>query len=456
MLSEGKPFDFFKLIVNDEIIIKLVEQTNLYALQKLSSITFSSQSRIYKWTNTSVEEMQNWMGLVLWMGLVQLPEIGLYWSKSPIFSTNFGKIMSRNRFQILSTMIHYSDNETSDKSNRLYKLGSIVEDVMINSNNCMRPKDILCIDESMIPFTGRLFFKQYLKNKRHKYGIKLFKLCMPPNYVVNMKVYAGKEALPEMSVSTKIVMELIDPYLDFGRTLIMDNWYTSVELAEQLGHRQTYCIGTLRSNRKSNPKIVIDYKLKKGQCYSLRSDTNVMVMKWKDKRDIYMCSTKSTNKLVDVVNKHKTSQKPESILLYNKGKGCIDLSDQKASFSNPLRRSMKWYRKVLIDVLLNTGVVNAACLFNIATTSSMNITHFRASLVETLIQKTTIVQSPSAQKHKLVKCNRSKCCSCYQKMKEEKGRTFAQSHSKKSKTKCILCDKVLCLQCFFNIHLITN
>ncbi|CAI6358218.1 unnamed protein product [Macrosiphum euphorbiae] len=79
-----------------------------------------------------------------------------------------------------------------------------------------------------------------------------------------MKVYAGKEEFTtETSVSSKMVMELIDPYLDFGRILIIDNLYTSLELAEQLGQLKTYCIGTLRSNRKSNPKEVVNYKLKK-------------------------------------------------------------------------------------------------------------------------------------------------------------------------------------------------
>jgi len=96
---------------------------------------------MYKWTNTDVEEIYKWLRLVLWMGLVQLPEVGLYWSNSPLFSTNFGYFMSRNRFQIVSTMIHYSNNESSDQTNRLYKLGTIVEDIMVNSNNCMSPHD---------------------------------------------------------------------------------------------------------------------------------------------------------------------------------------------------------------------------------------------------------------------------------------------------------------------------
>jgi len=53
-----------------------------------------------KWVPTTVEEIQNWLGLVLWMGLVQMPEVEMYWSNSTLFSTSFGKIISRNRFQL--------------------------------------------------------------------------------------------------------------------------------------------------------------------------------------------------------------------------------------------------------------------------------------------------------------------------------------------------------------------
>jgi len=48
---------------------------------------------------------------------------------------------------------------------------------------------------------------------------------------------------------------------------------------------------------------------------------------------------------------------------YNTGKSSIDLADQMASYSNPLRRSLKWYRKVAMDLILNISVVNASILF---------------------------------------------------------------------------------------------
>lgn len=38
-----------------------------------------------------------------------------------------------------------------------------------------RPKESMCIDESIVLFVGRLSFRQFNQNKRHRYGIKIFK-----------------------------------------------------------------------------------------------------------------------------------------------------------------------------------------------------------------------------------------------------------------------------------------
>ncbi|KAJ8949400.1 hypothetical protein NQ318_007498 [Aromia moschata] len=107
------------------------------------------------------------------------------------------------------------------------------------------------------------------------------------------KVYAGKEAQPGTSVSSKVVMELMEPYLDFGRTLYADNWYNSITLAEQLLDRETFLVGTLSANRKRNPtdnnNIATDVtkkKLKKGEIVARHNDNGIMVVKWKDRRDV--------------------------------------------------------------------------------------------------------------------------------------------------------------------------
>lgn len=120
----------------------------------------------------------------------------------------------------------------------------------------------VCIDESMVPFIGRLSFRQYLKNKTHKYGIKIFKLCAKDYYTLQYNIYAGKNEVRETNVSYKIVLKLMEPYFNHGRCLYIDNWYSSVELAEKLIKENIHMVETLRANRRGNPPDVIRKKLK--------------------------------------------------------------------------------------------------------------------------------------------------------------------------------------------------
>jgi hypothetical protein len=137
----------------------------------------------------------------------------------------------------------------------------------------------VCIDESVVPFIGRLVFRQYIKNKSHRYGIKIFKLCAKDYYILQYNVYAGKEDVRQTNISYNTVLKLMEPYLNFGCTLYVDNWYTSVKLAEKLNREKTHLVGTLRANLKNNPENVIKKKLKKGEVIASQSNSNVVVLK---------------------------------------------------------------------------------------------------------------------------------------------------------------------------------
>nr|CAH7716797.1 unnamed protein product [Callosobruchus chinensis] len=49
---------------------------------------------------------------------------------------------------------------------------------------------------------------------------------------------------------------------------------------------------------------------------------------------------------------------------YNEAKSAIDQSDQIASYQSPLRKYLKWYRKLVIEFLLGTALVNAHFIYN--------------------------------------------------------------------------------------------
>jgi hypothetical protein len=55
------------------------------------------------------------------------------------------------------------------------------------------PGEEVCIDETVVPFHGRLYFEQYIPGKRFKYGVKMYKLCAEGGYTWSVKVYCGRE-----------------------------------------------------------------------------------------------------------------------------------------------------------------------------------------------------------------------------------------------------------------------
>ena len=91
-----------------------------------------------------------------------------------------------------------------------------------------------------------------------------------------------------------VVLKLTEKLLDRGHILYVDNFHTSVPLAEALLNRKTLLCGTVRKNRKHLPKKVISTKQriaeKKGR---------IVVEKWLDKTEVLMFSTHYSGRMVE-------------------------------------------------------------------------------------------------------------------------------------------------------------
>ena len=151
-----------------------------------------------------------------------------------------------------------------------------------------------------------------------------------------------------------VVMNLLNGLLGCYRTVVVDNFFTSISLAKRLLERDTYLIGTLRSNRAGSGHKVVQKMLKRGEINGLQNKLGVKLIKWKDKRDVLMISNKPSHS-VTVVNTRKTNRlnerimKPQVVLDYNEGRQGTDLSDQLSTYHTCLRRSIKWYNKQHTD-----------------------------------------------------------------------------------------------------------
>ena len=72
--SIRKPIDTFRIMVSDDILDILVAETNRYGGEMNQN--FIETNRI---------ELVKFLALVDYMGIVELPEISLYWSKNPLY-----------------------------------------------------------------------------------------------------------------------------------------------------------------------------------------------------------------------------------------------------------------------------------------------------------------------------------------------------------------------------------
>lgn len=210
--------------------------------------------------------MEKFLGLVLWMGLCSFPKITDYWSKSMIYRNNIKLRMVRNRFKLILRVLHFSNNEDINVplSDRLRKISPLLRKLRERFQEVITPSEEICIDETIVPFRGRLAFRQYVKNKRHRYGIKLYKLCLKGGYTYDVNIYCGKDDHP-LGASANIVLQLTNKLLDKGRIIYTDNFYTSITLAHKLLERKSHLVGTVRTKRKYNCKEVEAAKLERGE-----------------------------------------------------------------------------------------------------------------------------------------------------------------------------------------------
>ena len=254
--KESLPIQFFALFLTDNIMQTMVIETNRYAEQVIAASVVKSKSRMKRWAATTMTEMKKFLGLIFTRGLVKKPRIEDYWSTDPVMATPiFNSTMPRDRFELLLRFWHFCNNEVAIEGNRLFKLKNICDALLKRFQALYTPGKEVSIDESMVLWRGRLIFRQYIPGKRHKYGVKLYMLCEHTGYVWNVLVYCGKmDPISGFGHAETVVLKLMEKLLDCGHALYVDNFHTSVPLAEALLNRKTLLCGTVRKNRKHLPK----------------------------------------------------------------------------------------------------------------------------------------------------------------------------------------------------------
>ena len=174
-----------------------------------------------------------------------------------------------------------------------------------------------------------------------------------------LQVYTGKVGnTSEKNLGARVVTDLSKDVLNKGFHLYFDNFFSSPSLLADLYTKNTYCVGTVRVNRKHFPKFGKRAIKGLGRVQSLSKEVlqnNVHCFVWQDKKPVAFVNTISDSRDFAVVRRKQSDGSttlvrcPSAVVLYNTNMGGVDLADQKRKMHSASRKSkMKWYMRLFL------------------------------------------------------------------------------------------------------------
>ena len=302
---------FLQLFLTRELLEFLVAETNAYADYMRYDMLRGDRG---VWTPVTLGELARFLGMVVLMGFIPMPSTRMYWRRNKAYSMgNFASLMSRDRFEAIRRNFHTFNRKAIPRGNRdrLIQVRPLMEYLLSRFGSTYQPDCSVSLDEGLMPFKGRLSMKVYNPKKPHKYGVKLYMLCESKSgYVINFITYAGFS-----SSLRNIVFSLMEPYLNKGYHVYMDNFYNSVALAEELYANGTHCSGTMRLTRGAPAvlKNLAKQRVPRNTMHCRRRG-NVFVICWQDIRLVTMVTTAMNAETEEFVHRRRSARGGQSTL----------------------------------------------------------------------------------------------------------------------------------------------
>ena len=254
----SEPVEVFNLFFTDELMSDIVHHTNLYAAQTMDD------HQAEKWVPVTVEDLRAYLGFCVLMGIVRLPALDDCWRTDPYLHYDpIASRITRDRFRDIRRYLHFVDNDSlpspgTPGSDRLAKIRPLFNYVNGQCLKVYNPSRDVSVDEAMVKFQGRSSLKQYIPMKPVKRGIKVWVLA---DVNGNMQVYTGRENSVEKGLGSRVVKDLTRPLQHKFHYVYCDNFFTSVQLLEDLEEVGLYTCGTARSDRTGFPPDLKKIKL---------------------------------------------------------------------------------------------------------------------------------------------------------------------------------------------------
>ncbi|XP_023213058.1 piggyBac transposable element-derived protein 4-like [Centruroides sculpturatus] len=387
------PKDIFDYFFPQELIELIVKETNKYAndcieLRQKKGLQ-KRNSRDKKWTDTNPDEIRILLALIILQGIVVKPTVQMYFSTREIVETPFfNQVMSRDRFLILLSFLHFNNEQKTFQSNSNYDLLQIkpvLDKLLARWQSTYTPERDVCIDESF------LMWEEHFKWNSSRVRIKLYMLCeSSTGYVYNLMLHAGGDTvipdriqdinLEDFDKPGQIVLTLMESLLNLGHRLYVGDFYGSPMLFDALVDKKTDAVGTVTGNREGMPKkMTLQNKL------SAYYRKKLMALKWVRSKTMLSTIHDDSMKTYSNTNKRLVT-KPKVIFDYKRGMRGVHLLNLCIETFSHRKVMTKIYYKKLFFQLLDIGIFNSFIVYK---KCGHNITHlrFRTELVKDIIDQ---------------------------------------------------------------------
>jgi len=334
------------------------------------------------------EEFSGFMGVLIYIGLRQsnTVELSEIWSpKSIFFLEPVALTMSRDRFYcILHNLCFY---EQSGRVERFEKVRFVFEYFRSKITSAYEPGSNLCVDEILYSFRGNCKWRQYMPSKPAKYGQKYWCLAdVYTSYLCNFDVYLGRDPTRNVPVGESVVLKLAEGFLNTGQNITMDNFFTSIPLAQKLFEKKTTIVGTMKSNKPQVPSCIKPDRSRaiNSSLFLFHDYLTLASFVPKRSRAVNILSTQHHSPTIEA------NQKPAIIGCYNDTKGAVDTVAHLFSMNSCRRKTKKWTTNTFYFIL-DAAVHNACVLYTLKNgLSARNRRAYIESLAKSLCSSAAI------------------------------------------------------------------
>jgi hypothetical protein len=341
--------DAFQLLFTEDMVSIIVRETNRRAQAVAAAWNEKNSRKKWQWKETNNREIWAFIGLLMLGGVQrsQNEHLDELWSINngrPIFRAT----LSKNRMNSLLRFCRFDDAATRNARLEADKLAAISEFwtlFLAQLQVGYVPGDALTVDEQLMPTRGRCKFRQYMRNKPAKYGIKIYWCCDSKSaYPLKGEVYVGRAAGATTNANKHgvkdLVKRLVAPWINKGRSVTADNYFTSVALAEDLLAVQTTLVGTIRKNKPDIPTELQPSRKRPKHSSVFCFDRQLTLVSYVPKKDQAVILLSSMHH--DMTISEDLNNKPEIILYYNQTKGGVDHMDQMVQTYSCKRKTNRW------------------------------------------------------------------------------------------------------------------